>query len=172
MSAASRKANAVLLIDVGGTHVKVLATGQRDEHKILSGSSMTASKMVRDIKRVTKNSEYGLVSIGLPILRREARCAFPSQRLNAFALNSIRVSKSQLLNAKGKTHRCSRLSSARRESETKLLISRLERTGSYLNKREKFVSRLLLAEGPQHGGRYGGGVLLFDSTHHHAQMSG
>jgi hypothetical protein len=99
MSAASRKANAVLVIDVGGTHVKVLATGQRDERKILSGSSMTASKMVRDIKRVTKNSEYGLVSIGLPILRREARCAFPSQRLNAFALNSIRVAKSQLLNA-------------------------------------------------------------------------
>jgi predicted NBD/HSP70 family sugar kinase len=66
MSAASRKANAVLVINVGGTHVKVLATGQRDERKILSGSSMTASKMVRDIKRVTKNWEYGLVSIGFP----------------------------------------------------------------------------------------------------------
>ena len=66
MSAASRKANAVLVIDVGGTHVKVLATGQREERKILSGSSMTASKMVRDIKRVAKNWEYGLVSIGFP----------------------------------------------------------------------------------------------------------
>jgi polyphosphate glucokinase len=66
MSVASRKANAVLVIDVGGTHVKVLATGQREERKILSGSSMTASKMVRDIKRVAKNWEYGLVSIGFP----------------------------------------------------------------------------------------------------------
>lgn len=66
MSAASRKANAVLVIDVGGTHVKVLATGQREERKILSGSSMTASKMVRDVKRVAKNWEYGLVSIGFP----------------------------------------------------------------------------------------------------------
>jgi polyphosphate glucokinase len=66
MSVASRKANAVLVIDVGGTHVKVLATGQREERKILSGSSMTASKMVRDVKRVAKNWEYGLVSIGFP----------------------------------------------------------------------------------------------------------
>ena len=66
MSAASRKANAVLVIDVGGTHVKVLATGQREERKILSGSSMTASKMVRDIKHVAKNWEYGLVSLGFP----------------------------------------------------------------------------------------------------------
>ncbi len=66
MSAASRKANAALVIDVGGTHVKVLATEQREERKILSGSSMTASKMVRDIKRVAKNWEYGLVSIGFP----------------------------------------------------------------------------------------------------------
>ncbi|MGA2236191.1 MAG: ROK family protein [Terriglobales bacterium] len=66
MSAASRKANAVLVIDVGGTHLKVLATGQREERKILSGSSMTASKMVRDVKRVAKNWEYGRVSIGFP----------------------------------------------------------------------------------------------------------
>jgi polyphosphate glucokinase len=66
MSAASKKANVVLVIDVGGTHVKVLATGQREERKIPSGSSMTASKMVRDIKRVSKDWGYGLVSIGYP----------------------------------------------------------------------------------------------------------
>src|SRR5579872_544942 len=66
MKSASKKANAVLVIDVGGTHVKVLATGQREERKIPSGSTMTARKMVRDIKRVAKDWNYGLVSIGYP----------------------------------------------------------------------------------------------------------
>ena len=43
MRAASRKVNRVLVIDVGGTHVKVMATGQREERRIPSGSKMTAA---------------------------------------------------------------------------------------------------------------------------------
>jgi polyphosphate glucokinase len=66
MRAASRKAKSVLVIDVGGTHVKVLATGQREEREIPSGSRMTARKMTKDIKRVTKGWEYDHVSIGYP----------------------------------------------------------------------------------------------------------
>ena len=66
MRAPSKRANSVLVIDVGGTHVKVLATRQREEREIPSGSNMTARKMVRDVKRVTKDWEYGLVSIGYP----------------------------------------------------------------------------------------------------------
>jgi polyphosphate glucokinase len=66
MKGASKKADSVLVIDVGGTHVKVLATGQRDEREIPSGTNMTARKMVRDVKRVTKDWEYSLVSIGYP----------------------------------------------------------------------------------------------------------
>jgi len=64
--ASSKSANAVLVIDVGGTHVKVLATRQREEREIPSGSKMTVRKMVRDVKRVTKDWEYGRVSIGYP----------------------------------------------------------------------------------------------------------
>jgi len=64
--ASSKSANAVLVIDVGGTHVKVLATRQREERKIPSSPNMTARKMVRDVKRVTKDWEYGRVSIGYP----------------------------------------------------------------------------------------------------------
>ncbi len=66
MRAASKKPNRVLVIDVGGTHVKVLATGHRKERKILSGLTMTASKMVEDVKRVTRDWEYDVVSIGYP----------------------------------------------------------------------------------------------------------
>jgi len=66
MKEPSRRANSILVIDVGGTHVKVLATRQRKEREIPSGSNMTACKMVRDVKRVTKDWDYGLVSIGYP----------------------------------------------------------------------------------------------------------
>jgi 6-phosphogluconate dehydrogenase (decarboxylating) len=45
---------------------RVLATGQREEREIPSGSTMTASKMVRDVKRAAKDWEYNLVSIGQP----------------------------------------------------------------------------------------------------------
>ena len=66
MKAPSKRANSILVIDIGGTHVKVLATRQREEREIPSGSHMTARKMVRDVKRVTKDWDYGLVSIGYP----------------------------------------------------------------------------------------------------------
>ncbi|PYS50285.1 MAG: hypothetical protein DMG13_21350 [Acidobacteria bacterium] len=56
----------ILVIDVGGTHVKVLATGQREKREIPSSPTMTARKMVRDVKRVTGDWEYGRVSIGYP----------------------------------------------------------------------------------------------------------
>ncbi len=41
----------VLVIDVGGTHVKGLASGELEEREIPSSLTMTASKMVRDVKR-------------------------------------------------------------------------------------------------------------------------
>ena len=66
MSAAYRKVNSVLVIDVGGTHVKVMATGQPEERRVDSGSKMTAVKMVRHVKRLAKGWQYDCVSIGYP----------------------------------------------------------------------------------------------------------
>jgi hypothetical protein len=54
---------------------------------------------------------------------------------------------------------------------TKLSIFKLQRAVSCANERERRVPGLFLTEGTQYGGRYRGGVLLFDSPHHHAQMS-
>jgi len=56
----------VLAIDVGGTHVKVLATGRRAEVKIVSGPDMTAAKMATAVKRATAGWQYDVVSIGFP----------------------------------------------------------------------------------------------------------
>jgi len=66
MKAVSKKTTKVLVVDVGGTHVKALATGHRRERKIPSGLKMTASKMVEDVKELTKDWEYDVVSIGYP----------------------------------------------------------------------------------------------------------
>ena len=56
----------ILVIDVGGTHVKVLVTGQKEPVKIPSGPKMTSRKMVKDVQEVTAGWEYSGVSIGYP----------------------------------------------------------------------------------------------------------
>lgn len=56
----------ILVIDVGGTHVKVLASGQRVPRKVISGPTMTPAKMVQDVKSMTKDWKYEVVSIGYP----------------------------------------------------------------------------------------------------------
>ena len=56
----------MLAVDVGGTHVKVLATGQRTPRKIPSGPAMTAREMVRAVKRLAAGLRYDVVSIGYP----------------------------------------------------------------------------------------------------------
>ena len=56
----------ILVIDVGGTHVKARLSGRREERKIVSGPAMTAARMVRDVKRMVKDWKYDRVSIGYP----------------------------------------------------------------------------------------------------------
>ncbi len=56
----------VLVVDVGGTHVKVLATGQKQPRKVASGPDMTAARMVHEVKRITREWNYDVVSVGYP----------------------------------------------------------------------------------------------------------
>jgi len=56
----------VLVIDVGGTHVKVLASGHRVPRKIPSGPSMTAREMVKEVKKATADWRYDAIAIGYP----------------------------------------------------------------------------------------------------------
>jgi polyphosphate glucokinase len=56
----------VLAIDVGGTHVKALASGHKEPRKIPSGPTMTARRMVTGIKQATSDWTYDVVSIGYP----------------------------------------------------------------------------------------------------------
>ena len=54
------------MVDVGGTHIKVLATGYQQPREIPSGPAMTPDKMVRDVKRITEDWKYEHVTIGYP----------------------------------------------------------------------------------------------------------
>ncbi len=56
----------VLAIDIGGTHVKILATGQDDRQEFESGPKLTPQSMVAGVKELAKGWKYELVSIGYP----------------------------------------------------------------------------------------------------------
>jgi predicted NBD/HSP70 family sugar kinase len=56
----------ILVIDVGGTNVKVIATGRKVPVKIPSGQKMTAKSMVKEVREATKDWNYSVVSIGYP----------------------------------------------------------------------------------------------------------
>jgi ROK family len=56
----------ILVIDVGGTHVKLLATGQTQSREVASGRSMTAAQMVDAVKQLTRDWHYDRISIGFP----------------------------------------------------------------------------------------------------------
>jgi|SRR5579862_79311 len=56
----------ILVVDVGGTNVKVLATGQKTPIKIPSGPAMSAKMMVAKVKAATSGWKYDVVSIGYP----------------------------------------------------------------------------------------------------------
>ncbi len=65
----------ILVVDIGGTHVKVLATGQPMKREFASGSHMTAHEVVSEVKRITMGWQYDVVAIGYPGVVREGRPA-------------------------------------------------------------------------------------------------
>ncbi len=56
----------ILVVDVGGTHIKLLATGHKTPITIASGPKMTAAKMAAEVKKATADWDYSAVSIGYP----------------------------------------------------------------------------------------------------------
>jgi polyphosphate glucokinase len=56
----------ILVVDVGGTHVKVLASGQSEPRKFDSGPDLVPRRMVREVKKLTRDWDYEGVSVGYP----------------------------------------------------------------------------------------------------------
>ena len=56
----------VLAVDIGGTSVKILATGQTERRKFPSGRTLTPRRMVAQVKKLAGDWKYDVVSIGYP----------------------------------------------------------------------------------------------------------
>ncbi len=56
----------ILAVDVGGSHVKILATSEKQEREIVSGPKMTARQMVSRVKKLAQGWAYDVVSVGFP----------------------------------------------------------------------------------------------------------
>jgi len=56
----------ILVVDIGGTNVKMLASGHEDPRKFPSGPELTPEQMVVSVLSATKDWEYEAVSIGFP----------------------------------------------------------------------------------------------------------
>lgn len=60
------KVQSVLVIDVGGTHVKVLATGQNTMREFESGRTLTPKRMALKVRKLVADWNYDVISIGYP----------------------------------------------------------------------------------------------------------
>jgi polyphosphate glucokinase len=56
----------VLVVDVGGTHVKILASGHKESREFPSGPTLTARRMVAGVQKLARGWKYDVVAIGYP----------------------------------------------------------------------------------------------------------
>ena len=71
----------ILVIDVGGTHVKILATGKKTHREFDSGPSMTPKQMVAQVLKAVQGWKYEAISIGYPGPVRRGRIVADPQNL-------------------------------------------------------------------------------------------
>jgi polyphosphate glucokinase len=56
----------VLVVDIGGTHVKLLATGQPEPRRFVSGPKLTPAEMADGVKQAARGWQYDAAAIGYP----------------------------------------------------------------------------------------------------------
>jgi polyphosphate glucokinase len=56
----------VLTIDIGGTNVKILGTGQEVPRRFPSGRALGPEQMVAGVKKLAKDWQYDVISVGYP----------------------------------------------------------------------------------------------------------
>src|ERR1700759_1093128 len=65
----------VLMLDIGGTNVKMMASGHEGFRKFPSGRTLTAAKMVKGVLEKTEDWQYEAISLGFPGLVRDGKIA-------------------------------------------------------------------------------------------------
>jgi|SRR6185437_4870334 len=75
-SMAKKKApRRILVLDVGGSHVKFQIGDRGEEQKFLSGPRLTPGQMIKGVRKLVSSSDYDAVSIGYPGLVFRGRIA-------------------------------------------------------------------------------------------------
>ena len=69
------RAPAVLAVDVGGSHVKLLVNGAGERRRFVSGRKFTAAQMVEGVLEHSSDLTYTAVSVGIPAPVVEGRVA-------------------------------------------------------------------------------------------------
>lgn len=62
----ARKQAKILSIDIGGSNVKFLASGETEPRKAPSGSELTPAQLVEEVRAAARDWRYNAVSIGYP----------------------------------------------------------------------------------------------------------
>ncbi|MDB6139820.1 MAG: ppgK [Verrucomicrobiaceae bacterium] len=65
----------ILMIDVGGTHIKLMVSGHDGCRKLPSGPKMTAARMAREVRKATRDWKYGAITLGYPGVVADGRPA-------------------------------------------------------------------------------------------------
>jgi len=78
LESSSDRPSSILAIDIGGSKIKILMTGQDEPRKIPSGKALTPSRMVKTVKTLASGWEYEAVSIGYPgVVGKSGPCSEP-----------------------------------------------------------------------------------------------
>ena len=56
----------ILVVDVGGSHVKARLSSDGEERRFASGAELTARQMVDGVKEITRDWSFDRVSVGIP----------------------------------------------------------------------------------------------------------
>lgn len=72
----SPKGANILVIDIGGTRVKLLATGQEQRRDFFSGRTLTPRRLVPKVRKLVADWEYDVISVGFPgtVIRNRPVC--------------------------------------------------------------------------------------------------
>lgn len=77
------------MVDVGGTSVKALATGQDEPRKFPSGPRLKPKQMISGVTQIARGWKYDLVSIGYPGLVLRGRPALELHNLGSDLISSL-----------------------------------------------------------------------------------
>jgi polyphosphate glucokinase len=71
----------VLVVDIGGKHVKLLATGRRQPRKFASGPELTPAAMIEGVEQIVEGWTYEVVAMGYPGVVRHGHPAVEPHNL-------------------------------------------------------------------------------------------